>query len=258
MSDFPCDPLFEICETDSAEQAEVDVEEAYTELYEPDYEIETYNVIWGGASAAMLGVSAYFYKQYNYDIWNNNKYPYRYEGIYDYDKDWALSTKEVSAWAKVVSALNWMHGLGLGMWAANMLLDNKGGVIHYLYFRTVQFYYLAPLVSSWFALHVMGSYVQSIYEEDADKAYESITDGEHSVEYFFRRFNEDDRWVNYEPNLVDTTQYTNMFVLWSAVTFFSLVQSASYDHIATQYEEAFNAAEADPSLGPAYLVSDDQ
>lgn len=59
MSDFPCDPLFEVCET---ETSPVTTEEStYNEMNTPDLEIEQYSLLWGGATAGMLALSGYYY-----------------------------------------------------------------------------------------------------------------------------------------------------------------------------------------------------
>jgi hypothetical protein len=120
-SDFPCDPLFEVCEDDTVADYENmnGSGDLYSNMYAPALEIEQYSLLWGGATAGMLVLSVYYYFEYNYKIWTDNKYPYRYVGVNAYDKDWALSTKELSAWSKGIWAINVLHGLGMLAWIMN-------------------------------------------------------------------------------------------------------------------------------------------
>jgi len=83
MSDFPCDPLFEVCEDGAVSNIESGVDSPhsgveYSAMYENQLTIEQYSILWGGATAGMLALSAYYYFEYNYQIWTDNKYPYRY------------------------------------------------------------------------------------------------------------------------------------------------------------------------------------
>lgn len=236
MSDFPCDPKFEVCEVEGANNGmPIDPELEYESIYGSALTIESYNLLWGGYTMGMLGLSAYFYRDYNYDVWNDNKYPVRYLNIAAYDKDWALQTSELTAWSKSIWALNVAHGLGFGLWALNMLLDNQGGYLHYVFFRLVQVYYIVPFVNAFLALNIIESYVQSYDEEFADS---SIADVQ-SQQYFFRRYSADARFSSGDPNLYDTTQFTNQMLLWSGILGFWLVQSMCYLPISESYETAY-------------------
>ena len=224
-SDFPCDPAFEICEKgtktiyeDIAADMAAD-KQTYTAMYEPGLEIEQYSLLWGAASAGMLLLSAYYYFEYNYSIWTDNKYPYRYQNVDDYDKDWALATKELSAWSKGIWAINLLHGAGMIAWALNMLFDNQGGVIHYIFYRMVQLSFITPVVDIAMALNIQRAYVQSATEEAADLALQSVS--KHSVQYFYRAFNEDTRFGSGNGNYYLSPQFTNKYVLGLAAVIFS-------------------------------------
>jgi len=215
-------------------------------MYETQLTIEQYSILWGGATAGMLAISSYYYFEYNYKIWTDNKYPYRYQNVDDYDKDWALATKELSAWSKTIWAINILHGFGMFMWAFNMLFDNKGGIIHYIYYRTVQLSFIAPIVDMVATLNVHRAYVQSASEEAADVLLESTS--KHSVEYFFRDFTQDDRFGTNNGNYLLSNQFTNKYMLALASVIFTQVQRASYVHIAQVYEDAYNSRdEVDPT-----------
>jgi hypothetical protein len=136
-SDFPCDPLFEVCEEAATKEEMGGADDLYSDMYKPALEIEQYSLLWGGATAGMLTLAVYYYFEYNYQIWTDNKYPYRYQGVNAYDKDWALSTKEISAWSKGIVGIYVLHGLGMFAWVMNILFDNKGGLIHYIFYRWV-------------------------------------------------------------------------------------------------------------------------
>ena len=118
----------------------------------------------------MVLLSTYYWQQYANSIWNDNKYPYRYESVNAYDKEWALATNEMKSWSSVTLGLNIMHGTGVLLWFLNMLFDGRGGDIHYLYYRFVQFSYFTPMVDMVLLANVIRSYVQSAEEENTDIA----------------------------------------------------------------------------------------
>lgn len=134
----------------------------YGSMYEPSLEIEQYSIMWGLASMGMAGLSSYYYNEYTNKIWNDNKYPYRYQNVDAYDKDWALSTKELSAWNNTVWGMNLLHGMGLVLWLANWLFDNEGGAVHYIFYRYVQFSYITPVIDLLLTLNVVRAYVQGM------------------------------------------------------------------------------------------------
>ena len=59
MSDFPCDPLFEVCETETSPVA--NEETTYDEMNTPSLQIEQYSILWGASTLGMLILSGYFY-----------------------------------------------------------------------------------------------------------------------------------------------------------------------------------------------------
>ena len=98
-----------------------------------------------------------------------------------FDKDWALSTKELRSWGNTILAINVLHGAGLAAWLLNMLFDNQGGVVHYIYYRMVQLSYVAPIVDFALTMNIHRAYVQSATEELADIGLEGVSGKKHSV-----------------------------------------------------------------------------
>jgi len=244
MSDFPCDPDFENCDQETESPAQDD--SSMEMMKEPGMTVETFNALWGAASYGMVVMSLYYYKQYNYDVENDVKYPYREEGTDDYDKEWAHGTKELTAWSKLVWGWNILHGLGSISWLLNMLLDNEGGQLHYIFYRTVQLNYLALPISALLACNINQSYIQSNFEETTDNTDASAS--AQSSQYFFRKYLEDPRWTDTTQNLWVQRQYTNQVLVWLAIAASTFVQHASYGPIAQVYEDAFNALEKEDAV----------
>ena len=175
MSDFPCDPLFEVCE-DQNQSVYLD-DEKYESIGEGTFALETYQMMYGGYNFAMLALSAYFYREYHTAIIDDTtRFPdYTEESGYtDHTREWALESSEINAWRNQIYALWAVNGLGFGLWAANQIFDNEGGLIHYLFFRMTQVYFLAPMLNALFAAAVVESYVPSRAEEEFDNIQDDL------------------------------------------------------------------------------------
>lgn len=136
----------------------------------------------------------------------------------------------------------------MAAWLLNMLFDNQGGVIHYIYYRLVQFSYIAPIVDFAYTMNIHRAYVQSSSEETIDVGLEAAN--EHSVEYFYRLFTTDLRFGTGKGNQLESDQFTNKYILALASLLFMQVQRASYVHIAQVYEDAYNSKDQIDSEEP--------
>lgn len=102
------------------------------------------DITWGFAQACMFLQGLNMWYEYPRNIMTNAEIPARPSDVADWDyttkdKTWALGTLEMSAWsfASTISLLS--YGTGFTLWFLNSIMDNEGGDMHRLFYRSVQY-----------------------------------------------------------------------------------------------------------------------
>jgi len=100
--------------------------------------------IYGVASMAMFIQGYSMWYSYPHQVKINPEIPERPTDVADwdyttFDKTWAWGTLEMSAWtfASRISTLSF--GAGFTLWAMNLAMDNEGGDLHRLFYRSAQY-----------------------------------------------------------------------------------------------------------------------
>jgi hypothetical protein len=142
--------------------------------------------VWGIANACMFLQGLKMWYDYPQAIMRNAEIPARPSDIADWDyttkdKTWALSTLEMSAWsfASTISLLSF--GTGFSLWYLNMVLDNEGGDVHRLFYRSVQYqsvvtpFFMVAAAGRLFTAHNAGpstsSYEKAYWQTEMDEAW---------------------------------------------------------------------------------------
>lgn len=169
MSDEFCDPTFEDCSPAMEPMdGEMEAEEWPMEAEEPSrLNVSMDEIIYSMAvfAATVHGVQMYrWYPQMIKD--DSVRFPDRDpdpSATQTSDEEWALGTKEISAWTIASYSSIALYGFQWLTWAANLLLDNEGGQLHYFTYKWRNLMWFAPAISALLAINVNTSYARSGY-----------------------------------------------------------------------------------------------
>ena len=117
------------------------------------------NVAFAFNMLTQLAYGAQIYLWYpNWVNTNDELFPARISGVCTHDDEWALGTKEISAWTNASYWYFAAYGWATFIWSANTFTDMEGGVFHEIFYRSSQVLTLAPIVTMMMALNVKKSY----------------------------------------------------------------------------------------------------
>ena len=131
--------------------------------------------IYAASSLVMFFHGVGMWWNYPHQIDVNNEIVERPSDVADWDyttldKTWALGTLEMTAWTFASRISAWSFGTGFTLWALNNSLDNEGGDLHKLFYRSVQFqsvitpFLMVAAAGRLFAAHSAGPSVSN-YEK---------------------------------------------------------------------------------------------
>ena len=92
---------------------------------------------------------------------NNLAYPDRIETTTQHDETWALETREIQAWTNSYYLSFYLYGAGFILWGMNMLLDNKGGDLHFYSHKYNTVLNWVPAILMFNAFNINASYVRN-------------------------------------------------------------------------------------------------
>ena len=101
------------------------------------------STIYGATSFAMFLQGFSMWYKYPHAIATDPTIPERPSDIADWDyttldKTWAYGTLEMSAWTYAATVSCFSFGAGFVLWALNVTMDNEGGDLHRLFYRSMQ------------------------------------------------------------------------------------------------------------------------
>lgn len=154
----PCDPLFEVCEEEQPTEAVVEEEVAAEEedkgslrdlIYEASFGIACLYGVYSGFSLDWL----------TSEIEGDARYPARVAGTDAFDQDWAVETKEVTAWKDAGSFMLQSYAVATLLWGANFFIGNNGSTLHRVFYRFTQAFQLVPFLNLIKIYQIKSSYL---------------------------------------------------------------------------------------------------
>ena len=135
MSECLFDPTAEGCETVDSFAAAPGGEPAGMSWGPPesasDLNMTQNEILFGMATFIMMFNGVKLWQWYPKEVKNNNLfYPDRIAGTVTHDEEWALSTREITAWTNSSNLSLGLYGPAFLLWGMNILYDNEGGRLH--------------------------------------------------------------------------------------------------------------------------------
>lgn len=130
------------------------------EVEEESAAIEPNQLVWGVSATTMVLYSFMMRKWYKSDIEADNvTFPDADGTGTDFSEEWALETREVTAWADAYTWNMRLYGLGWLAWALNISLGSNGNIYHKAFHYVVKALPVAPVLSLYHALKIQRQYL---------------------------------------------------------------------------------------------------
>ena len=257
-----CDPTFEDCETAVVDVIDVEATGEEEILVAEDgwspskLALDANEVIFGLACLGGFVQGYFMYDWYPKNVKDNNTmFPDRDPNPITYtdneNEEWALGTKEIRAW-NLASRINivW-YGVSLLSWMVNLILDNKGGRLHFVSQQVRRLSWFAVLAQVTAAVRINTSYARS-----GSWFANAVVDGK---DVGSTHVNVDERLWLFNPANIDIgefdstdvdslshqqTNWISILVIASAMAFAAPALSEKYENAVAYAETAGNEEEA--------------
>ncbi len=262
MSECAFDPTAPSCVTDNiaafaaAPETESAEEPKWDSTSPSDIGFTRKEISFGLACFVMLMNGVKMYQWYPLRIRNDNlNFPDRIENVVTHDQEWALGTREISAWTTASYLSSGLYGFGLLLWGLNMLQDNQGGRLHFYSYSWSWLLNWAPAILMFQALTINASYARDgtwylngiINDAEVGESDVALD----KVAWLFNPAEVSDQY-----NKLDEERIRHQQMNAVAIVFTALVQylafpeiKATYEMRALDEEEAVEAeAEAEPEV----------
>jgi hypothetical protein len=123
--------------------------------------------VWGFSSTVAFIYGALMYNWYPSNIKDDNiRFPDAVGTAVS--QEWALGTREISAWDSASKQMMYLNGFGCVAWAANLALGQEGNQAHRVFYTAVSALRFAPLLSVYHALYIQRQYLPNgaVYDQE--------------------------------------------------------------------------------------------
>ena len=211
--------------------------------------------MFGIATFTMAFTGIKIWQWYPLAVQNNNlDFPDRIEGTITHDEEWALGTREISAWSTAAYLSAGLYGFGFMLWGMNILQDNKGGRLHFYSYSWAWLLNWAPAILMFQALNINASYARNgTWYLNGIINDSQVGEAAVALDKVAWLYNPDE--VSSQYNALDTERIRHQQMNAAAIAFTALMQYLAFPELKASYErwalvdeeneEA--AAEADPA-----------